>query len=99
MTPSPDWTRVAAEDVLQALADYDRLGAERFFAVHGFAPTTTYELIHDNRSYPPKAILGAAYRLATGDRLASVDFEGGRTGAVRVLAELGFDVRHKKKKK
>lgn len=30
------------------------------------------------RRYPPKAILGTAYELATGRRLASTDFEGGR---------------------
>jgi hypothetical protein len=36
--------------------------------------------------------LGTAYELATGQRLASGDFEGGKTGAVRVLGELGFSV-------
>jgi len=33
------------------------------------------------RHYPPKAILGTAYEFATGQRLASGDFEGGKTGA------------------
>jgi muconolactone delta-isomerase len=42
--------------------------------------------------YPPKAILGTAYELATGHRLASDDFEGGKAGAVRVLEQLGFTV-------
>jgi hypothetical protein len=74
---------------------YDRLGAERFFAEHGFAPTTTYELVWDKRRYPPKAILGAAYEFATGKHLRSVDFEGGKTGAVRVLGELRFSVQRK----
>jgi hypothetical protein len=55
----------------------DRLGPEQFFSEHGFAPTTTYELIWEKRRYPPKAILGTAYELATGKRLASGDFEGG----------------------
>jgi len=32
-----------------------------FFAEHGFAPATTYELVWDERRYPPKAILGTAY--------------------------------------
>jgi hypothetical protein len=45
------------------------------------------------KRYPPKAILGTAYKLATGCRLASGDFEGGGSGAVRVLTKLGFDVR------
>jgi hypothetical protein len=29
---------------LRVMQDYDRLGPERFFSKHGFAPTTTYEL-------------------------------------------------------
>jgi hypothetical protein len=32
------------------------------------------------RRNPPKAILGTAYELATGHRLATADFEGGKTG-------------------
>jgi hypothetical protein len=44
------------------------------------------------RRYPPKAILGTAYEFATGNRLASGDFEGGKSGAVKVLSQLGFTV-------
>jgi hypothetical protein len=97
MSHSPDWSHVAAARVQQALTEYDQLGADRFFEAHGFAPTTTYELIQDERSYPPKAILGTAYEFATGTRLASGDFEGGQTGAVRVLTQLGFTVRHRQR--
>jgi len=93
MTPSPTWGKVAHGDVVRALREYDRLGPTRFFAEHGFAPTTTYELIWEKRTYPPKAILGTAFELATGRRLASGDFEGGKTGAVKVLENLGFAVR------
>ena len=87
------WDAVTRTDVERALGEYDRLGAERFFAEHGFAPTTTYELVRDDRRYPPKAILGVAYEFATGQRLASGDFEGGKSGAVKVLGKLGFTVR------
>ena len=89
------WDRVTDNDVLLAIAEYDRLGAKHFFSEYGFAPTTTYELTWDKRRYPPKAILGAAYELATGKRLKSDDFEGGKTGAVSVLGKLGFTVRMK----
>jgi hypothetical protein len=71
-----------------------QLGPEQFFSEHGFAPATTYELVWDERRYPPKAILGTAYEFATGRRLASGDFEGGKAGAVRVLGKLGFNVQH-----
>jgi hypothetical protein len=89
------WDRVSREHVVRALEEYDQLGPEKFFSKHGFAPTTTYELLWEERSYPPKAILGTAYEFATGERLASGDFEGGKSGAVRVLGELGFDIEEK----
>ena len=86
------WSHVTHADVLRAIQEYDRLGPEEFFSAHGFAPTTTYDLVWDERRYPPKAILGTAYELATGQRLAARDFEGGKAGAVKVLGELGFTV-------
>jgi hypothetical protein len=92
------WDRVTRRDVSRAIHEYDRLGPERFFSEHGFAPTTTYELVLDENRYPPKAILGTAYELATGQRLGSGDFEGGKTGAVRVLGKLGFTVEKKGQK-
>jgi hypothetical protein len=94
MARSIAWNEVSRDDVVRALAEYDRLGAQQFFAEHGFAPTTTYELIWQGRRYPPKAILGTAYEFATGQRLASADFEGGKSGAVKVLGGMGLDVRH-----
>ncbi|MHA6621456.1 hypothetical protein [Pseudonocardia sp. DLS-67] len=93
MARSIEWGRVTDADVVRAMREYDRTGPEQFFAEHGFARTTTYELVWEERRYPPKAILGVAYELATGDRLAATDFEGGRSGAVRVLGKLGFTVR------
>ena len=86
------WDKVARDHVERAIQEYDRLGPEEFFSAHGFAPTTTYDLVWEERRYPPKAILGTAYEFATGQRLASGDFEGGKSGAVKVLGELGFTV-------
>jgi hypothetical protein len=88
-----EWDDVTQAEVLRAIQEYDRLGPEEFFSEYGFAPTTTYDLILGERRYPPKAILGTAYEFATGRRLASGDFEGGKTGAVRVLGSLGFTIR------
>jgi hypothetical protein len=90
------WDRVTRTEVLRAIHAYDQLGPEAFFAAHGFAPTTTYDLVWDERRYPPKAILGTAYEFATGQRLASEDFEGGKTGAVKVLEKLGFTVQQRR---
>ena len=90
------WEHVSRDDVVNAMREYDRLGADAFFAEHGFAPTTTYELVWERHRYPPKAVLGTAYELATGERLSSGDFEGGKGGAVKVLGNLGFNVQEKR---
>ncbi len=90
------WDQVTHADVVRALHEYDRLGPEKFFATHGFSRTLSYDLIWERRPYPPKAILGTAYEFATGKRLAPSDFEGGKTGAVRVLGELGFNIKQRK---
>ena len=92
MTHSLAWNQVTDGDVLRAIKEYDQLGPERFFSQHGFGPTTTYDLVWNERRYPPKAILGTAYEFATGQRLASGDFEGGKAGAVKVLGKLGFTI-------
>jgi hypothetical protein len=89
------WDLVTRDEVLRAIQEYDRLGPEAFFSAHGFAPTTTYELVWEGRRYPPKAILGTAYEFGTGERLASGDFEGGKSGAVKVLGNLGFTIQAK----
>ncbi len=87
--------KVTRDDVLRAMREYDRVGPERFFSQHGFGPSRSYELVWDKRRYPHKAILGRAYELASGERLASADFEGGKAGAVAVLRDLGFDIQDK----
>lgn len=92
MTHPIPWDQVTQAHVLRAIEEYDQLGPERFFSEHGFAPTTTYDLVWNERRYPPKAILGTAYEFATGHRLASGDFEGGKSGAVKVLGRLGLTV-------
>ena len=96
MSDALAWLRadVTRDDVLQAVKEYDRLGVERFFAKHGFGPSRSYELSGTTR-LPHKAMLGTAYELATGERLAPGDFEGGKAGAVTVLRNLGFTVREK----
>lgn len=90
-----NWNKVSRDHIVRAMHEYDKLGAEQFFAKHGFAPTTTYDLIWEKRKYPPKAILGTAYEFATGRKLNSGDFEGGKSGAVKVLEEFGFTVQAK----
>ena len=82
MSHAPDWDQVSPRPCC------DRARCHFRAAANG----TTHELIWNDRSYPPKALLGTAYEFATGQRLASGDFEGGKAGAVRVLGRLGFTV-------
>jgi hypothetical protein len=88
-------TDVTRGDVMRAIKEYDRLGPDRFFSKHGFGQSRSYELVWQRHRYPHKAILGTAYEFATGRRLGSGDFEGGKSGAVAVLTKLGFNVREK----
>jgi len=91
-----NWDDITHADIERAIGEYDRLGPEKFYAKHGFGPTLTYDLVWKKRRYPPKALLGTAYEFATGNRLAPSDFEGGKSGAVRVLEKLGFDIQPKR---
>ena len=86
------WDKVTRDDVLRAVREYDQLGPEQFFSQHGFGQSRSYELIWEEHHYPHKAILGTAYEFATGQRLAPGDFEGGKSGAVKVLGNMGFIV-------
>ena len=88
------WSRVTHADVVRAIEEYDQLGQEQFLAEHGFGRATAYLLIYRGRSYDSKAILGVAYKLATGVRIGAQEFNGGVYGAAGVLRKLGFEVRN-----
>jgi hypothetical protein len=86
------WDPVTRDNVLRAIQEYDRTGPDQFFAQHGFGPAQRYLLVYNDRRYPSKAVLGVAYEFATGHRLGSDDFEGGKSGAAAVLRRLGFEI-------
>ena len=76
------------EHVLRALADLEA-GFEQ-----SFGSPTGYELVHKGRRYPPKAVVGLAYRHLIGRVLGPEEFSGGEAPgqANFVLRELGFMV-------
>ena len=51
-------------------------------------------LIIAGKASESKAVLGVAYKRATGQLLGPHDFSGGVKGAARVLRALGFEVRN-----
>jgi Domain of unknown function (DUF3883) len=82
---------LTAEHILLALADLDAgIG-------HPFGAPTGYELVHEGLHYPPKAVIGLAFRHLTGSVLPPEDFSGGEAPgqANYVLRGLGFSVEQK----
>jgi hypothetical protein len=76
------------DHVLRALAELDA-GVE-----HPFGTPTGYELVHEGRRYPPKAVVGLACQSLLGRILRPEEFSGGEAPgqANYVLRELGFTV-------
>jgi hypothetical protein len=81
--------------VLQALAEYDRLGRDEFLRRNGFGKARAYFVEHAGSLYDSKAIAGVAhgYQFPDRGRLSSADFSGGETTVRRKLEEIGFTVR------
>jgi hypothetical protein len=88
----PLFSEVTRAHVLSALEEYDRLGDEDFLARYDFKSAPSYLLVHDEKSYDSKAILGAAQGFATGTPATWDQFSGGRNGAAKWLGSLGFEV-------
>ncbi len=81
-------TGMTRTHVLQALADLDA-GAD-----HPFGQPTVYELLHEGKRYPPKAVVGLACRYSLGQVLLPEEFSGSEAPgqANFVLRKLGFTV-------
>src|SRR3954453_2880198 len=76
------------EHVFRTLSDLDA-GID-----HPFGQPTGYELIHDQKRYAPKAVIGLACRYAIGRVLQPEEFSGGEAPgqANFLLRKLGFAV-------
>ncbi len=78
--------------VLQALAEYDDRGRDKFLDDYGFGKAQSYYLQHGGRLYDSKAIVGVALHFQTGQSITAADFSGGGATVKRKLEELGFVV-------
>jgi putative restriction endonuclease len=91
ITQPVDFSVVLREHVDRALAEVDA-GASPL----GFRDSTTYDVIHQGRPYPPKQLIALALRHATGRVVTGEDFGGGEgTACFRRLRELGFLITEK----
>ncbi len=78
------------EAVLEAIRRFDA-GEE-----HRFADSTGYDLVVNERRYPPKAIAGLATKVAHGVELGPEDFSGGvGSKCFRLLQQAGFEITDK----
>lgn len=72
-------------DLREALRDLER-GID-----HPFGPSTGYDLLFNEKRFPPKAVVGLAARRIMGETLRPEDFTGGRgSKCFRVLKQADF---------
>ena len=84
---------LSRREILQAVAEYDRLGQDRFLEKYGFGAARSYRLVVDGKTYDSKAIMGAAHGFLPGQEpLVPADFSGGAATVGRLLSSLGFQV-------
>ena len=82
---------VTRENILTAISDFEN-GID-----HNFGPSTQYDLIHEEKEFPPKAILGIACKYVEGGRLLKAEeFSGGEESACfKTLRREGFTIKPK----
>ncbi|WP_194293603.1 HNH endonuclease signature motif containing protein [Actinomadura macrotermitis] len=78
--------------VLEALAEFDRLGRDAFLETYGYDPARRYVLVHEGARYDSKAVVGVAHKYAAGRALEAREFSGGIATVGRLLERLGFEV-------
>jgi len=84
---------ITRDAVLEAIAEYDRLGQDGFLERYRFDRARQYLLVHDGRRYDSKAIVGAAHGFLPEERsLTASEFSGGEATVGRLLRRLGFTV-------
>jgi len=84
---------LSRREILQAVAEYDRLGQDRFLEKYGFGKARSYRLVVGEKTYDSKAIVGAAHGFLPGrEPLGAADFSGGAATVGHLLSSLGFQV-------
>jgi len=82
--------QITKTHILEAIKEIDRDGIRKGRS------SSTYELIHNGNSYPPKLVISIANRFATGEELDPKTFKGGEdTPAFNLLEDQGIKVKLK----
>ena len=78
--------------VLKAIDEWNEIGKTAFLNKYRFREPTRYQLVHEGKRYPPKAIAGAAYYYQYGVQMRN--FSGGYETNSK-LKKLGFTIERK----
>ncbi|PIF63673.1 AAA family ATPase [Flavobacterium sp. 11] len=81
---------IKKEHILAAIKEIDKQG------IRSGRHSSTYDVIHEDKPYPPKLVISIANRFATGEELDSNTFSGGiDTPAFQLLKKEGFEIVNK----
>jgi hypothetical protein len=80
--------------LIKVINEYNSLGEEEFLKLYKYGKNIKYELIFENKSYPPKAIWGRAYEILNPNKEFKT-FESGKRRAfgkpeIEKLESMGF---------
>jgi MoxR-like ATPase len=80
--------------VVKAIGEFDQLGRDAFLEKYGFGRARSYFLIHDDKRYDSKAIIGAAHGFQFPEQgpLKANEFSAGEATVKAKLEQLGFTV-------
>ncbi|WP_062435108.1 AAA family ATPase [Herbidospora daliensis] len=82
----------SAEAVLAAIAEYDRIGRDKFIKKHGFGRSRKFVVKHDGKEYDSKPLLAAAYGYQHPDREPLGNRFSGGQQTTAILRNLGFEI-------
>ena len=88
----PSIQNISKESVLNAVAEFDKLGRKEFLKKYGYGKAQSFFLLVGKNSYDSKAIVGAAYgyEYQSEGPLSNQQFSGGEETVARLLEKLGF---------
>ncbi|MEU7979380.1 HNH endonuclease [Micromonospora sp. NPDC049081] len=91
-------TDITRQAVLDAIAEFDQLGRDRFLETYKFGRALSYFVEHNGNLYDSKAIAGYAHGRVPGQRRWTTDdFTGGENSVARHLRDrLGFTMQVRK---
>lgn len=86
-----DFSKITKQHILEAIKLYEEKGSPSVFG-----PSTSYDLIHDGKSYPPKVIAAYAANISTGEPIVNDFYGGPKQACFKALEKADFEITSKK---